>query len=130
MRTKQPDQSKGSNYQRSLTRLTLTLYGIGNTIGAGIFALIGVAVKYSGPSLCFSFALAGLLCLSTAFTFAELMARYPSNGSAFSFMYASFGELMAWLTGWLLLPRYGAVSAALSRAMTSYLNGVISFIGL
>lgn len=64
------------------------------------------------------------MCLSTAFMYAELMSRYPSNGSAFGFMYATFGELPAWIIGWYLLPRYGAVSAALSRAMTSYLVGI------
>jgi APA family basic amino acid/polyamine antiporter len=106
------------------------LYGIGNTIGAGIFALTGIAVQYTGPSLFLSFALGGLMCLSTAFMYAELMSKYPSNGSAFGFVYATFGELPAWIIGWYLLPRYGAVSAALSRAMTSYLVGLLEKFGI
>jgi basic amino acid/polyamine antiporter, APA family len=62
--------------------------------------------------------------------YAELMSRYPTNGSAFGFFYATFGELPAWLVGWYLLPRYGAVSAALARAMTSYLAGLLAKFGI
>jgi APA family basic amino acid/polyamine antiporter len=68
--------------------------------------------------------LGGIMCLFTAFVYAELMSRFPSNGSAFGFMYATFGELPAWIIGWFLLPRYGAVSAALVRAMSSYFVGI------
>ena len=70
------------------------------------------------------------MCLFTAFVYAELMSRFPSNGSAFGFMYATFGELPAWVIGWFLLPRYGAVSAALSRAMVSYVVGLFSKFGV
>jgi len=70
------------------------------------------------------------MCLSTAFVYAELMSRFPSNGSAFGFVYSTFGELPAWIIGWFLLPRYGAVSAALSRAMTSYLVGLFAKFGI
>lgn len=106
------------------------MYGIGNSIGAGIFALSGIAVQYSGPSLFISFALAGIMCICTALSYAELMSRYPSNGSAFGFIYATFGELPAWIIGWYLFPRYGAISAALARAMTSYLMGLTSRFGI
>ena len=61
--------------------------------------------------------------------FAELTSRFPSSGSALSFLYATFGELPAWVAGWLLLPRYGAVSAGLARAMGSYLVGLVSMCG-
>lgn len=62
--------------------------------------------------------------------YAELMSRFPSNGSAFGFVYATFGELPAWIIGWYLLPRYGAVSAALARAMTSYMVGLSAKFGI
>ncbi len=70
------------------------------------------------------------MCLSTAFMYAELMSKFPTNGSAFGFVYSTFGELPAWIIGWYLLPRYGAVSAALARAMSSYLVGLFAKFGI
>ncbi len=70
------------------------------------------------------------MCLSTALMYAELMSKYPTNGSAFGFVYSTFGELPAWIIGWYLLPRYGAVSAALARAMSSYLVGLCAKFGI
>lgn len=128
--TRVKHENTETEYKRTLTRYHLTLFGLGNTIGAGIFALSGIAVQYTGPSLFLSFMIGGLMCLSTAFMYAELMSRYPTNGSAFGFFYATFGELPAWLVGWYLLPRYGAVSAALARAMTSYLAGLLAKFGI
>ena len=106
------------------------MYGVGNTIGAGIFALTGIAVQYTGPSLFLSFTLAGFMCLTTALMYAELCARFPSNGSAFSYVYASFGELAAWIVGWNVLPFYGAAASGLSRALVSYSTGLLSKFGI
>jgi APA family basic amino acid/polyamine antiporter len=105
------------------------MYGIGNTIGAGIFALTGIAVQYTGPSLCLSFTMAGLMCLTTAMMYAELCARFPYNGSAFSYVYATFGELAAWIVGWNILPFYGAACSGLARALVSYSLGFLEKFG-
>ncbi len=128
--TKVKHSTEIMEYKRHLTRFHLTMFGLGNTIGAGIFALSGIGVQYAGPSLFVSFIIGGVMCLSTAYMYAELMSRFPTNGSAFGFFYSTFGELPAWLVGWYLLPRYGAVSAALSRAMTSYLVGLLAKFGI
>ena len=106
------------------------MYGMGNTIGAGIFALTGIAVQYSGPSLCISFGVAGLLCFTTAMMYAELCARFPSNGSAFAYVYATFGELAAWIVGWNILPFYGAAASGLARGLVSYVVGLLTKLGV
>jgi basic amino acid/polyamine antiporter, APA family len=100
----------------------LVLYGIGATIGAGMFALSGIAVKYTGPSLVLSFLFAGIMNLGTAMMYAELHARFPFNGSAFSYVYATFGELAAWIVGWNLLTFYLIMSSGLARALASYFD--------
>jgi APA family basic amino acid/polyamine antiporter len=106
------------------------MYGISNIIGAGIFALAGIAVKYTGPSLFVSFGVAGMLCLITAMMYAELCARFPSNGSAFAYVYASFGELAAWVVGWNVLPFYGATVSGLARALVTYIVGLLAKFGI
>ena len=69
-------------------------------IGAGIFALTGLAANFTGPSVCVSFILAGIVAIFTGLTFAELSGRVPFSGSAYSYVYVSFGEYPAWITGW------------------------------
>ena len=105
------------------------MFGIGNTIGAGIFALTGVAAQYAGPSLFVSFTIAGGVALLTAMMYAELSSRIPINGSAFSYTYVTFGELSAFLVGWNLNLRYAVSSAGLARGFSSYFNGLLEKIG-
>jgi APA family basic amino acid/polyamine antiporter len=101
------------------------MYGVGNTLGAGIFALPGLAVQYSGPSLFIAFIFAGMLNLTTSLVYAELSARFPTNGSAFSYVLATLGELCAWIVGWSILPFYGAAASGLARAFVEYLVGLL-----
>ena len=96
------------------------MFGIGNTIGAGVFALIGVGAYYAGPSLVLSFLFCGLISLMTALVYSELSAKMPSSGSSYSYVYSTFGELPGWIIGWNLNLRYGITAGALSRAWTSY----------
>jgi APA family basic amino acid/polyamine antiporter len=105
------------------------MFGVGNTIGAGVFALTGIAVQYSGPSLCLGFLFSGMIALCTAVMYAELSSRLPVNGSAFAFTYATFGELPAWLVGWNLNLRYGISSSGLARGISSYFVGLMGKIG-
>ena len=94
------------------------MYGIANTVGAGIFSLTGIAVHYTGPSLFISFALTGVVCITIATIYGELSARYPSNGSAFSYVFAIFGEFAAWIVGWAILPNTGYAASGLARALS------------
>ena len=101
------------------------MFGIGATIGAGIFALTGIAAQYAGPSLFVSFIISGTVALITALMYAELSSRIPINGSAFSYTYVTFGELPAFLVGWNLNLRYGICASGLARGMAEYFNGLL-----
>lgn len=117
--------------KRNLNLFDLIMFGIGNTIGAGIFAMAGVAVQYAGPSLFLSFFFAGGLAMISAMMIAELSSRIPhTNGSSFSYTYATFGELPAWIVGWNLNLRYGICSAGLARGLVSYFNGLLLKLGV
>ena len=106
------------------------MFGIGNTIGAGIFALTGIAAQYAGPSLFVSFLASGAIAMTTAMMYAELSSRIPINGSAFSYTYVTFGELPAWIVGWNMNLRYGMSASGLARGMASYFNGLLIKIGV
>ena len=106
------------------------MFGIGNTIGAGIFALTGIAAQYAGPSLFISFLIAGAIAMTTAMMYAELSSRIPINGSAFSYTYVTFGELPAWIVGWNMNLRYGMSASGLARGMSSYFNGILVKFGV
>lgn len=106
------------------------MFGLGNTIGAGIFALTGIAAQYAGPSLCLSFLASGAIALLTASMYAELSSRIPINGSAFSYVYVTFGELPAFLVGWSMTLRFGVSGSGLARGMASYLTGLLIKFGI
>ena len=106
------------------------MFGIGNTIGAGVFAMTGVAAQYAGPSVVLSFLISGLVAMTIALMYAELSSRIPINGSAFSYTYVTFGELPAFLVGWNLILRYAISSSGLSRGLASYFNGLLMKLGL
>jgi APA family basic amino acid/polyamine antiporter len=101
--------------KRALGALNLTLLGIGAIIGAGIFVLTGtVAATNSGPAIVLSFVLAGLGCLFAGLCYAEFSAMIPIAGSAYTYGYATLGELIAWIIGWDLILEYlfGAATVA------------------
>ncbi len=97
----------GVTLVRSLGALNLTLLGIGAIIGAGIFVLTGTAAaQYAGPGIVLSFVLAGLGCLFAGLCYAEFASMIPIAGSAYTYGYATLGELVAWIIGWDLILEY------------------------
>jgi APA family basic amino acid/polyamine antiporter len=101
--------------KRALGALNLTMLGIGAIIGAGIFVLTGTAAaQYAGPAIVLSFILAGLGCLFAGLCYAEFSAMIPIAGSAYTYGYATLGELIAWIIGWDLILEYlfGAATVA------------------
>ena len=87
--------------KKSLSALDLTVFGVGVVIGAGIFVVTGeVAQKQSGPAVAISFVIAGITCALAALCYAEFASTVPVAGSAYTFSYATFGELIAWIIGW------------------------------
>src|SRR5690606_31833453 len=90
--------------KRVLTARHLVLLGMGAVIGAGIFVLTGqAAAHHAGPAITLSFVLAGLACALAGLCYAEFAAMLPVSGSAYSYAYATLGELVAWFIGWNLV---------------------------
>src|SRR5512144_1775584 len=106
---------------RVLGPVALTGLGIGATIGAGIYVLTGeVAHNYAGPSLMLSFVLVAVGCGFAALCYSELASMVPVAGSAYTYAYATLGELLAWVIGWDLVLEYAIGSAAVASGWSNY----------
>lgn len=120
-------ESQRGELKRTLSAANLVSLGIGCIIGAGIFVMTGqAAAVYAGPAIILSFVLAGLCCAFAGLCYAELASMLPVSGSAYSYSYASLGEVFAWIMGWLLLLEYGVASATVAVGWSGYL---VSFLG-
>ena len=107
--------------KRSLGALNLVLLGIGCVIGTGIFVLTGrAAAQFAGPAIMISFVITGLLCAFVALCYAELASALPVSGSAYSYTYASLGEIAAWIMGLLLVLEYGLAAATVAVGWSGY----------
>jgi basic amino acid/polyamine antiporter, APA family len=115
-------RSEGQSLRRVVGPFDLTALGLGAIIGTGIFVVVGEAIDDSGPSIVLAFALAGVTCAFSALSFAELSSTMPVAGSAYTYSYATMGELVAWVIGWDLLLEYGLAVAGVSVGWGQYLN--------
>jgi basic amino acid/polyamine antiporter, APA family len=113
--------------KKNLGALDLTVFGVGVIIGAGIFVYTGiVAATNAGPAIAISFAIAGLACAMAALCYAEFASTVPVAGSAYTFSYATFGELVAWIIGWDLVLEFTVGASALSVGFSGYLQNVLA----
>ena len=116
---------------RVLGPVALTSLGVGAIIGTGIFVLIGVAAHdKAGPAVTLSFALAGLACVFAALCYAEFASMAPVAGSAYTYAYATLGELFAWIIGWDLILEYAVASATVAHGWSHYFQDFIGIFGL
>lgn len=107
--------------KRSLGALNLILLGIGCIIGTGIFVLTGhAAAEWAGPGIMISFVITGVLCAFVALCYAELASALPVSGSAYSYSYASMGEIIAWIMGLLMLLEYGLAASTVAVGWSGY----------
>jgi APA family basic amino acid/polyamine antiporter len=119
-------QEEGHKLKRSLGPINVTLLGIGAIIGAGIFATVGTASAGdasrpgAGPSLMVSFAITAIVCAFTALCYAEMAAMVPISGSAYTYSYATLGELVAWIIGWDLILEYAIGNVAVAISWANY----------
>ncbi|CAN6577563.1 unnamed protein product [Malus baccata var. baccata] len=123
IRRKQVDsvhvKSRGHQLAKELTVPHLVAIGVGSTIGAGVYILVGtVAREHSGPALAISFLIAGIAAALSAFCYAELASRCPSAGSAYHYTYICIGEGVAWLVGWALILEYTIGGSAVARGIS------------
>lgn len=116
----------GHGLKRSLGALNLTTLGVGAIIGAGIFVLTGeAAAQYAGPAIVLSFILAGIACLFAGLCYAEFASLIPIAGSAYTYGYATLGEIFAWIIGWDLILEYAFGAATVAAGWSGY---VLSFL--
>ena len=124
-------EEKETQLRRAVGALDLTALGLGAIIGTGIFVIIGKAITTSGPSIVLAFVIAGVTCIFSALAFAELASAIPVSGSAYTYSYATLGELAAWIIGWDLILEYGVSIAAVAVGWGAYLNELLdSLLGL
>src|SRR5579864_6718064 len=107
--------SEKESLKRSLGPAQLVALGIGAIIGAGIFTLTGIAAAdFAGPAIAFSFVVAALGCAFAGFCYSEFATMLPIAGSAYTYAYATMGELIAWIIGWALVLEYAVAAATVS----------------
>ncbi len=112
--------------KRSLGALNLVTLGIGAIIGAGIFVLTGkAAALHAGPAVALSFVLAGIVCAFAGLCYAEFASIIPIAGSAYTYGYATLGELVAWIIGWDLVLEYAFGAATVAAGWSGYLNSFL-----
>src|SRR5205085_2507121 len=117
--------------RRILGPVQLTALGVGAIIGTGIFILTGVAAHdRTGPALMLSFVLAGLACVFAALCYAEFASMVPVAGSAYTYAYATLGELFAWIIGWDLILEYAVGAATVANGWSGYFQSVLTSFGI
>ena len=117
------DQQGDKGLKRSLGPVHLTLIGVGSIVGTGIFVLTGIGAERAGPGLMLSFVIAGFVCAMAALAFAELSSMIPVAGSAYTYTYATLGEMAAWVVGWCLILEYAIAASAVSVGWSGYVTG-------
>lgn len=131
LKVKSPDtliaEGQKSELSKSLTVFDLIILGIGAVVGTGIFTIVGIAAQGgpegvgAGPALIVSMALAAIACVFAALCYSEFASMIPVAGSAYTYTYATMGEFMAWMVGWILMLEYAIGNITVASAWTGYL---------
>src|SRR5262249_18060165 len=118
------EEERGENrLRRALGPISLTSLGIGAIIGAGIFAMTGrAAARDAGPAILLSYVVAGVGCALAALCYAEFASTVPVAGSAYTYAYATLGEIFAWIIGWDLVLEYSMGCATVASSWSGYFN--------
>jgi APA family basic amino acid/polyamine antiporter len=129
-------ESKAHALRRTLGAVDITLLGIGAIIGTGVFATIGTATAGdaarpgAGPSLMLSFVITAVVCGFTALCYAEFASLVPVSGSAYTYSYATLGELVAWIIGWDLIIEYAIGNVAVAISWSNYFRVFLRDLGI
>jgi APA family basic amino acid/polyamine antiporter len=131
-----PEEGHGPTLKRNLSATSLTMLGIGAVIGAGIFSTVGTAAAGgadhpgAGPGLMLSFVMTAIACGFAALCYAELAAMVPISGSAYTYSYATLGELVAWIIGWDLIIEYAVGNIAVAISWSGYFQELLRGLGI
>lgn len=121
----------GNELPRSLGLTSLTMLGVGNAIGAGIFVLTGMAAaEHAGPGIAVSYVIAGLVCLLTSLCYAEISALIPSAGGSFAYARVTLGRYGAWIVGWCMIAEYLIAGSTVAVGWSGYGSNLLQQIGL
>jgi APA family basic amino acid/polyamine antiporter len=124
-------QSGETALKRTLTAPALVALGIGGIIGAGLFVRTAAAIaERAGPSVVVAFLVAGIGCALAGLCYAEFASMIPISGSAYTYSYATMGELIAWIIGWDLVLEYALGAATVAIAWSEYFNKILEFVGM
>jgi amino acid transporter len=115
--------------RRNLTVRDLTSLGIAAIVGAGIFSTIGMAAANGGPAISLLFIFTAVACGFSALCYAQFASSIPISGSAYTYSYASFGELVAWIIGWDLIMEYAVGNIAVAISWSGYFTGLMEGLG-
>src|SRR3954471_5652502 len=118
-------EGHGTGLKRTLGVKDLTLLGVAAIIGAGIFSTIGTAAFNGGPAVAFLFIFTAIACAFAALCYAEFASMIPVAGSAYTYAYVSFGELIAWIIGWDLLMEYAIGNIAVAISWSDYFTNLM-----
>src|SRR5512144_2771639 len=117
--------------KRTLGPVNLIMLGIGAIIGAGLFVRTAAAIAdRAGPSVVWAFIVAGIGCAFAGLCYAEFASMIPVAGSAYTYSYATMGELIAWIIGWDLVLEYAVGAATVAIAWSEYFNRVLGWFGM
>ena len=125
-----PNESTHDSLKRNLNVIDLTAFGIAAIVGAGIFSTIGSACNSGGPAVVFLFIFTAIASTFSAFCYAEFATRVPVSGSAYTYAYVTFGEIIAWVIGWALLMEYSIGNIAVAISWSGYFTGLLSNVGI
>lgn len=128
--TAQREQDAGHSMRKDLGVRDLTSFGIAAIIGAGIFSTIGNAAAAGGPAVSLLFIFSAIACGFSALCYAQFASSIPLSGSAYTYAYASFGELVAWIIGWDLIMEYAVGNIAVAISWSGYFCGLLSGLGI
>ena len=123
-------ESDTSGLKKVLNVRDLTLMGVAAVMGAGIFSTIGSAAYNGGPGVILLFVITAITCGFTALCYAEFASRIPVSGSAYTYSYVSFGEVVAWIIGWALILEYAIGNIVVAISWSAYFNNILKAIGL
>jgi APA family basic amino acid/polyamine antiporter len=127
----QAAESGERSLKRTLGPMNLVSLGVGGTIGAGIFVVTGqAAALHAGPAVAISMVLAGIACAFAGLCYAEMSSVVPVAGSAYTYSYATMGELVAWIIGWDLVLEYAASGAAVAVGWSGHLVSLVGLAGI